>query len=305
MNLKLNIFSGGLVFSKFCIGMHNCLIFDEIDNLYFDVTDSRCPKSENFNFVFDQTLDDTYLAIRCKYIGTYGLGLKTKTGNEHLGLLELSPHLKKYKDIAKKIKIKKYILERVEKYEKLFEINDKTLGVHLRTTGNNIHHPYWGVHYTEDYITKIDEILETEEINNIFLASDNDESLSILKYRYGNRINFIDDVIRTETENTMEWFWHGQRAHDELDNPKLWEQIFVDVLLLAKCPIFLCRLSNVPHGVMMLSPLQQKIYRPFNRYGGQNKSLIIPEPRSETIPKPRFVLIPKPIRKKTNTRGGP
>jgi len=267
MNYKLNINTGGLIFSKFSLAIHSCLNLDDVDNLYFNIVDRRVSGDDQFKYVFDQTLDASYKDINCRYVGMYGPSVRGNVNKQgvHLGTLEGSPDLIKYKSMVSNIKIKPNILKEVEKYKQLFNINDKTLAVHLRTTGYNIAHGGFGVHYTKDYLDTIDEVLQNEDIDNIFLASENRESIKIMKDRYGTRVNYIDGLIRSDKESELEWFM-SQGFHNVLNNEKMWIEAFVDVLLLSLCKIMVCRVCNVSQGVMMFSPHDQKIYRPHDHW---------------------------------------
>jgi len=269
MNYKLNISSGGMIFSKFTIAMHNCLKLENIENLYFNITDTRMPGNHYFDYILDQKLDDTYKAIECKYMGIYGqddLHNQHKITGKPLGPLEDSPDLMKYKEIAKKIKIHSHIRENVADLKKNFNIGDKTLGVHLRATGNNYDHCYLGMHLSSDYMNKIDEILKIHDIDNIFLATDNEESIKILSDRYGDMINYRDITLRAKGERDGDWYGHHVGYRMRISDKVMWDEVIVDVLLLAECPYMLCRVGNPSHGAMMFSPHNQKIYRPFNHY---------------------------------------
>ena len=232
-NISINIHAGG-IFSKYITGLQNILIIDKnCDNVYLKNIDPRFIKEPNhnaFDYILEQTMDDSYESYEASH---------DYPQYDNRNPVEACENFNSLREIVKKIKIKDSILNKVKSLSDELNINNKTLGIHVRLTDMNIHHPQYGVLHSDDYIKIIDQI--HHNYDNIFVASDNIESIEKLKNRFDNKISFVKDMIRgsTETQNTFSlWLKHGK---DE----RIWEEIFIEMLLLSKCGSLVCRTSNV------------------------------------------------------------
>ncbi len=84
------------------------------------------------------------------------------------------------KKINKKLKYQKFILDEANKYVNNFNIDENTFGIHIRLTDMNSIHPEYGIISIERYINETKKILyEHQNINKLFIASDNYESINI------------------------------------------------------------------------------------------------------------------------------
>lgn len=145
--------------------------------------------------------------------------------------------------------------ELIEKNLKDLNIDKSTLGVHVRLTDMNITHARdYGIASIDDYIKAINDL---NHKGNIFVASDNDESLIKLKKEFGDKILYIDNMIRGKTE-----IEHVTQLH--LDNVKgkdIWLEAFLDMILLSKCGTLICRSSNLANASIIHADNDYKIIR--------------------------------------------
>ena len=90
---------------------------------------------------------------------------------------------------------------------------------------------------------------------NIFVASDNEESILKLKTIFGNRISYVPNLIRAKTEiedsSTLQ--------SDNFRSTKFWQEAFLEMLLLSKCSTLICRTSNVANMAIISSNSIKKI----------------------------------------------
>lgn len=208
--------------------------------------DHHISESDNpLDWVIDQSYEDDYEVINAS--SENGVYYKVE---EHYKLPQL-------KNIVKRLKIKKNVLDVVNDFCDN-NITKKTLGVHLRVTDMNTTHPQHGTFTTNDFVEMIRDILGKEDIDTIFVSSDNDESIGILKNEFPNVV-FRECGTREDTEvidfapNTINQL--------QQDNPYLWEDTFIDMLILSRCPIILCRVSGFANMSILFSSIKQKIYR--------------------------------------------
>jgi hypothetical protein len=118
-----------------------------------------------------------------------------------------------------------------------------------------------------DYIKKIEEVIKTVEIKNIFIASDNDESIEILLKYFENKIivNYIPDLYRAEKQETSINFTEQQLSYlknkDIEIKKKFITDSFLDMLCLSKCGYFIHRTSNVSNFAILYSDSIKNIYK--------------------------------------------
>lgn len=233
-NIVVNIRAGG-IFSKYMTALQNILIIDKnCDEVYLRIVDPRYlihPNRNPFDYVLEQTLDDNYESFEASL--SY-----PRYGNHNP--IELSKNFSNLREIVEKIKIKDSILNKVDVLCEELDINNKTLGVHVRLTDMNIYHSAeYGKSNIQEYISEIKKI--EHQYKRIFVASDNFESIEKLKNEFGNKIVFVKGMIRGETEDQDTLPLQLEHCKNE----KMWIDIFVEMLLLSKCGSLLIRTSNV------------------------------------------------------------
>lgn len=243
MNIKL-IYDYGSnwgIFSRFMWMLPNAIPYD-VEKINFT---SMNGDSNPYDWIFDQGVDDSFIEIECQHLGSYTPSQK--------GKIEKHNEFDKLRLLVSKIKIKKYILDWVDDND----FGKNCLGVHIRLGDMNSHHPELGVANINDYINKIETILETESFDKIFIASDNHQSIKDLQKHFSSHeILFILGFARARKDNF-------NTMSDCIDIKKLvyWEEAFKECLLLSKSRQLLCRVSNLAHASMLFSNTYTKIHR--------------------------------------------
>jgi hypothetical protein len=239
MNCNLNLSAGG-IFSKYMFGVQNA-IQHKYDSYYFNITDERTD-SDMFNYVLDQQYDSNHQNINCNHLGSY----------HKLNPIENSSNYTKYVEVINKLKFNKKLLEKVKYYEKKIGIDDSTVGVHVRLTDMNIiHGEDYGVLSFEEFKTQLNP--DTK----YFISSDNNESINKLKELYGNNINYVKGMIRSEFENENS----ESIQLNNFKNPQFWIESFLEMLLLSKCGTLICRSSNLSNAAIINSKTIKNIIR--------------------------------------------
>jgi hypothetical protein len=243
MNIKLNLGAYGR-FSQFMIMIHNTILFDNIENMYFNSMDKRIIGNP-YDWVFKQTYDDSYINHECTNLGSY-----TKKGIE-LGNIEESVDYPKLNDACSKIILKNSLVERVNKYVGIF--GNDILGVHVRMGDMNTFHPEYGVYSTQDYINRIKEI----NPSSVFIASDNHESIRLIREAISCPVITVDGLIREEKCN----FEPDGIAVTLLNNEQQWLDVWLECMLLSKCKELLCRVSNISNAAIIFSRTITTVHR--------------------------------------------
>lgn len=239
MNYRFDIDAGG-IFSKYMFGIQNAIKYD-FESFYLNIIDERT-NSNAFDFVLNQKIQDMFTTISCKNLGTYS----------KKNPIEKSINFNIYKELVKKIEIKKNILNKVDKYVKNLNIDENTIGVHIRLTDMNIHHEsQYGTLTLESFISNM------SADKNYFIASDNHESIQKLKEIFGNNIKYVPKMIRCEKETDDSTILQI----DNFKNKKFWIESFIEMLLLSKCNKIVCRTSNLVNASIIHSNSIKEIIR--------------------------------------------
>ena len=177
--------------------------------------------------------------------------------------IEQSPNFIKYKNYMDKIRIKKRLIDQTENRWKEFDLTDKTLSVHVRlTTFTNKRVSAYGANDTvETYFPFIDAELASGNYDQIFLSSDNGESIKKLVARYGSlvkynkdfKVRYNSEIVNSPKLASLDW--------SNLFKKYTWEEAFIDVLMLAKGRGFVCRAGNFTNAAILKSKTFENIVR--------------------------------------------
>ncbi len=209
------------------------------------------PYSHIMNYVLDQHTDDSYV---------YNGFLPVSVLYDRYNPIELSPRLDDYKKTLSRIHIKNSIKNLAHTFCAVNNVGPKTLGVHLRMTTMMLHDNLKKVTY-EQYCETIDKCLETGNYENIYVASDNDESLRKLENRYGSHIRYYSNLLRLKTEiigNRSDFSWE----YDMFFRKQFWIESFMECLTLSYCGGLVCRDSNFSNMAVVFSNSIKNVYRP-------------------------------------------
>lgn len=217
----------------------------DFDSVYINNIDDRSlvGKENIFNMIFDQTSNET--SYDCEHLGTYS----------KFNPIETSDNLPDYRKIVIKLKFTKNIQEKLNEYNGQLNIDENFIGLHIRLCDVDILH---GNHYEFLSFENFEnEVKKIDRDKKIFVSSDNTESLEKLKKEFGDRIYCVDNFIRgkSEKENTFDL----QVAN--FKNSRLWEEAFIEMLLLSKCGTLICRTSNLNNVSVLYSDTIKKIIR--------------------------------------------
>jgi hypothetical protein len=170
-----------------------------------------------------------------------------------------------YKLLAKKICFSEKIKNVVS--NELINISNNILGVHFRFTDmNSMHTKNKPICYT-DYLNTILEYIKKKNIQDIYVASDNDESINkLLKEESLKDIKIYHrNIKRYPTEkadkNDLKWYKNTNKkfphpylnnfAH--INNPNIHLECIIDFILLSKCKYLIFPYSNVSNMALLLS----------------------------------------------------
>lgn len=247
-NFRLDVGAGG-IFSKFIFVIQNLnKINSDFESVYVNNIDDRSLIGDDniFDLILDQTKDETLPVVGCTHLGNYS----------KFSPIESSSKLQEYKKIVKKIKLSQKIIDELNEYLNKYNINENYLAVHIRLCDMNIYHSSeYGVVNYEDFLKHIRE--EKKEGMKIFLSSDNYESIEKLKNEFGDDIVYIDEFLRgnSEKEDTL------NLQLSNFKDVRLWEEAFIEMLLLSKCGTLICRTSNLNNVSIIYSDTIKKIIR--------------------------------------------
>jgi hypothetical protein len=119
----------------------------------------------------------------------------------------------------------------------------KSLGVHVRQTDHGYHGKLLTI---EEYFNETDRKLENYE--NIFVATDENRIIQKFVERYGNRVFFNEDIIRSDNSDPVHLGKYLQYRE------KLAGDVIKDAISLSMCDEIIMTSSNIAHYVFMLNP---------------------------------------------------
>lgn len=234
MNIILKAPSGG-IFSIYHHAIRTIFHLSEEDidkiNSFKIVVSKKDCKANMFDILFDVdkniTCDKIYRKLGVNFFHP-----------------EQSPFYKKMKMIVSKNKINPQILSNVNHYIEQFNINENTLGVHLRLTDmNTVHRNDYGIVTFDDFITEINIfLLKNKHINNIFLACECNENIVKFVNYYKDKIdvNYIKDSCRVDENSDDNIAFQIQNMSKE----NFVSNIFTEMLTLSKCSYLIHRYSD-------------------------------------------------------------
>jgi len=233
---KLVAHGGGGIFSIYMdIIIQNILQSDDNDYC-IKVKNNQYKTSEDcFDYALDQKQCEDMIVQDCFFNG----GFRSKGFD--FGAIEDSELLPIIKDKLTKFKIKKNITDYVDS----FKLNN-ALGVHIRIKDMNRRHSEFGVFTFEDYLKKVNTL--EKQVDDIFVASDNHESIFKLKQIFGDRIKYINAIRGVDEEDNT-----YKIQLENANNPEFWQEAFKDMLLLSKCKHLICRVSNFTNASIAYS----------------------------------------------------
>jgi hypothetical protein len=240
VNVECPIYGGG-IFSKvmllFQITEQHVGHLSSLFSIYAVNLDDRIDSTLNpFDFIFEQ-----------KRMG-YEEIMKYHT---YPSFRESIPpyYLDRLQKIAAKLKINPEVKSKFDEIHNSLNFDNNVLGVHLRLTDmNTLHGDDYGNKTFNDYIKVIDSYLKENDVKQIYVAADNNESLNKLIDRYGNKILYYRDFFRPDNEDATVNF-----QLDNFSDKKLWQDSFIDMLLLAQTNVLIHRVSNFANAAKVFS----------------------------------------------------
>lgn len=243
--IEFKVTSMGGVFSKFMFYVFNYPYqyqpSPNNDNIYLSSSDRRANKNGNpFDFVFEQYTTDCIKTLCCGHQGN-----KDKNNQ-----ILMDYNLGKYKESVKALNFNQEMVKLIESEK--HKVGQDVLGVHVRVTDMNIIHGGYGIFTTQNYI---DRIKQYDSNKKIFVASDNNESIEILKEEFGDRVLYVENLSRADREldNTYSF------QEDNISEKFLWQEAFLEMFLLSMCGSLLVRTSNLSNAAMIYADMEQNI----------------------------------------------
>ncbi len=148
----------------------------------------------------------------------------------------LSEYVKKY------IRLNSYTKEYINDNIKQLINGKKTIGVHIRGTDFNNHYNNHPVSVSvEKYLNAVDEILQNDKYEQIFLATDDLRILRQFMDRYGGKLLYYEDVIRTDVNQSVVFSESERENHKYL----LGLEVLRDMYTLTACEALVAGVSQV------------------------------------------------------------
>jgi len=165
----------------------------------------------------------------------------------------------------KYIKVKKFIIDKINDiYEKEFK-GYTVLGVMARGTENYFHHPMYGIFTIDDYIREISKILkENPQINKLFIVSEDTDYINKISEYFPNSY-FVPNFFR-RTDESLEYMnrvhcWPNVSTKRKDHCKLLGEETIIQTKLLGKCNFLFGKHSGVFCGAILWNENIQKVFK--------------------------------------------
>jgi len=159
---------------------------------------------------------------------------------QNSGNLKFAPIIKKY------IKINS-IIKNIEKKFYLKNFNNKiVLGVLFRGQDQKYSPGHYLPPSVKQIIYKIDTYLKKYNIDKIFIVTEEQKYLDVLKKKYPNKIIFYNSL---RSYNTNRYYFYSRKNHRYL----LGKEILIEMLLLSKCDYVVGTNTNVIETAKLFS----------------------------------------------------
>lgn len=208
------------------------------------------PYDHVMKYVFNQHKDDTYI-----YKGFLPVGPIYDKERR----VEDSPRLEDYRRVISKLRWRQDVIQGAENCCRNANINEKTLGVHVRLTTMTLHNNYEKV-TLDDYIKAIEKTYAQGHYDKIFVSSDNHQSLRRLIDHFGSTITSYSGFERLPHETIQSEFEWAKEA-DWFFQERIWHQAFYEMITLAHCGGLVCRESNFTNMAIVWSRSLRQIER--------------------------------------------
>jgi len=254
MNLEIEVPPVGGLSTQ--IHMALCIISQNISNIYdikkFKIKlTSELFNTDLFEHIYHYDSDCDYIKLSNEDI--------TTTYMKYIDLYEWSKSFKEANYLLNLNKLKSNIFSKINDYVVGKNINENTLGLHIRLTDMNvIHGSQHGSKTYEDFIKKVMEVLQkNRNINNIFISSDNHESiLKVCSDLPDIEINYISEFVRCEKEDSD----NLQLQIENLKDNNYCINTFIEIYLLSKCGYLVHRISGYSLCSILYSNTLKKTY---------------------------------------------
>lgn len=130
----------------------------------------------------------------------------------------------------------RYVQEKIA--ELPLELNE-CLGVHARGREQRFARGHSFPPTPKQIISNIDFVLNNQNINGIFLVTEDPDILKILKMRYGKKVFYFN--LPREKDNIYDF----SNEYREFHKLNLAKEVFLETLALSKCKSFIGSVSNV------------------------------------------------------------
>ncbi len=146
--------------------------------------------------------------------------------------------------IKQYIHIRPELLKEFETEAESILRDGKILGIHHRGTDYKKeykHHPK--MMQIEQGIVQAEKMLKEYEIDNIFLATDDEEILESYKKAFGSRVRYFSDVLRSASDVSVAFSQENRKYHHYI----LGREVLRDVYVLSQCTCLLSGKSQVSY----------------------------------------------------------
>ena len=177
--------------------------------------------------------------------------------------------------VAKHVRPRAAIVRRVEANMKKMGRGTR-LAVHIRHPSHAIEQPGARLSHVDSYVRAIGNYIQINKITEpkIFLATDQDSTIEMMRKQFGNALYYDNDVKRTssvqdqrfsELDGDLQMAEGHQIQHLTAADPNSWsskmaEEVLADCYSMAGCDVMFHVVSNISTAVSYLNPKIEMVF---------------------------------------------
>ncbi len=185
----------------------------------------------------------SYNVFHAKEIHVSCSFLSTEMENGEIGYWMSEKYMERLSEYVKKyIRLNSYTEKYINDNIKQLIKGKKTIGVHIRGTDYNNHYNNHPISVSvEKYLKAVDAMIQNDKYEQIFLATDDLRILRHFMDRYGRRLLYYEDVIRTDVNQSVAFSESKRKNHRYL----LGLEVLRDMYTLTACEALVAGISQV------------------------------------------------------------
>lgn len=153
--------------------------------------------------------------------------IKYSRNEDNVVYLDFNPRFKKSL-LAHSLMLTEDMDSKIRKYMKVNDLDDSTIGIHIRATDIVPDKGYSAI------LKRLDELINSGKYKNVYLATDNVELVGMFREHFGDKLKYNDDGSMPAIEGKGGSHHWSKRNADDSQKIKMFENAILDMYVLSR-----------------------------------------------------------------------